>query len=87
MFLKIACLFVDIQIRFKPHIFGRTGCLTFIIKVGLISYTQKGSFILGYQVTPQLSDYIGVGGNGFTKFNIHFNLIFIKPLWSPKEFI
>lgn len=46
-------------------------CFTFITKVGITTYTQKQSFLLEYQTTPQLPGYEGIGGNG----SIHFTFI------------
>lgn len=46
-------------------------CFTFITKVGITTYTQKQSFLLEYQTTPQLPGSEGIGGNG----SIHFIFI------------
>lgn len=46
---------------------------------------SKARFILGYQATPQLSDYLGTGGNGFTSF-IFISILYLwKSLWSSKK--
>ena len=61
--------------------------ITFTAKVGLATYAQNQSSLLGYQTTPQPPDWLPVGGDGPTTLYICLTPMSIRSLWSSREII